>query len=219
MKSAERIKDDRLHPRPKVYREADGVITMKFRVMTPFRLLIFQFFFLYPVISLWRFVTTLFVIDCVLYHFELFTVFKYLPFTRNAAGVALAIPFLLWLIERVGSNFISRFLFGKTIRIRVTHDDVEVKTGWFGGESFPRNRRIGFAVFPFRDPRTNTYRNSELLCVITDDIRREPLSEVYDRKFLSHVVTNANVALMLTTQNSVEIDPVKQRLMRLRGEQ
>jgi hypothetical protein len=218
MKGAERIKDDRLHPRPRVYRDADGVITMKFRVMTPFRLLMFQFFFLYPLISLWRVVTFLFVTDCVLFHFELFTVFRYLPFTRNAAGIALAIPFILWLIERVGSNLISRFLFGKTIQVRVTHDDVEVRTGWFSRESFPRSRRIGFATFPFRDPRTSTYRNSELFCVITDDIRREPLSEVYNRKFLSHIVTNANVALLLTAQQSeTEMDPVKQRLSRLRG--
>lgn len=225
--SAKRIKDDRLHSRPRVYRNEDGAITMKFRAMTPFRILMLQHFLLHPATGVWRFLALLCALDYGLSHFEilpnLFPVFQHLPFTRSAFVVAMLIPVALWCVERFGKNPISRLLLGKTIRIKITDDEVTVRSSLLSGETYPRNRRLGFAMYPFQNPRTSVYRNAELFCVILDDINRQPLAEIANRTFLSRVVTNANVALMLPAQQAagsgpgIETDPVKERLRRLRG--
>lgn len=225
--SAERIADNRLHPHPRVYRDDEGAITMKFRAITPFRLLMLQYFVRSPATDLWRFLAILFALDCGFSHFEilpnLFPVFQHLPFTRTAFVVAMLIPVILWCVERFGKNPISRLLFGKTIRIRITDSEVVVKSGLFSSETFPRDRRIGFAGRSFQNPRTAAYRNAERFCVILDDINETFISEIANRTFLAHVVANANVALMLPTQQAsrsgpgVETDPVKDRLRRLRG--
>lgn len=215
--SPEQVHDDRLHPSPKLWREGKDYV-LKFRVLTPFRLLMIRGFIVEPLTRVWRFLAVLFAIDCaLLYIFKVFTVFPWLPFSRQSFCVVMGILLVLWLIERTNKYLLSRLLFGVNFKITITDDEVVIKQG-FSEEVYPRRHRLGFAQVPFRTTRTAAYRNSDLFSIIIDDVRRDTLAEVFNRKYLEHIVTNANVALLLSSgQDAVEIDPIRGRMQRLRS--
>lgn len=213
----EQVHDDRLYPSPRLWREGKEYV-LKFRVLTPFRLLMIRGFIIEPLTSIWRFVATLLVIDGALfYFFKVFNVFAWLPFSRPPIYTVMGILLGLWIIERTSKHTLSRILFGVNFKITINDDEVVIKQG-FSEESYRRHHRLGFAQVPFRTTRTAAYRNSDIFSIVIDDVRRDPLAEVFNHRFLEHIVTNANVALLLSSgQDSVEIDPVKDRMQRLRN--
>lgn len=218
---AKLVEDHRLHPFPKVWR-SDHEFSLKFRILTPFRLLMVKGFIVEPLAWLWRYVMIFFAIDCGLYYFHVYVVYRYLPFnhlpiTRVAFGIAMAIPFALWHFERFQNYPLSKLLFGTNVKITIDNSEVTIRKG-VSTEAYPRRYRLGFAQVPLNQARTSAYRSSDQLCVVVDDVRRDPIAEVFGRKILEHIVTNANVALLLATgQSDVEIDPMKERSWRLRG--
>lgn len=193
----ERITDNRLFPRPGLYARPQE-LSMTFYVLSPLRLTLLQEAVIEPLMFIWVNVSLLFMLDCVAAYLDWFSLFNnYLPFSRVTFILVMAALWLVWCIERFGRFPICRHIFGSRITIRITPDEMAYRTGWLFWRRFSRQQELAFVQVPFDAAVTPPYKNARLFCLIIGNTRRIEIAEVYDTGLLSHIVNNANMALMI----------------------
>lgn len=208
-----KIRDERLSPSPAIFRKGDG-LTLCVRVLTPLRLTLVQEFVFHPLIRIWKLILLLFILDCLLFYFRIYTIFPDLPFTRQEFLIGMAIPMGICLIERFLRYPLTRLVAGRTISVRLSDEAVKIKTGLFY-RTYRRSQRMSFAQVPFEQSITAPYAHARLLVLIIGDTRRVKIAEIFDTIHIGKIVNNLNVALTLhARQQECDENPMRARLAR-----
>jgi hypothetical protein len=210
MKDDSTLQSLSLEPIPKVVQTPEG-LSIKIRVLTPFRLLLMEKFVMEPLAAIWGLFTAFFILNLGLIKLEWGNLFAYLPFTQESFIIVMVSLLIVWLIERFSGYPLNKLIFGKNIHIKINDDDVIVWRGLWRSK-FPRHR-IAFVHGGFRSPATAIYRHSDHFGVIIDGTRRIKLAEIFGEKTARAIVNNANVALRSPTgQTARDIDPTRRSM-------
>ena len=203
-----RVHDSRLHYWPRVTKGRNELL-LSCKVMTPVRLRVVESCVYSPTAFLWKAMVFLLVVDGLMLHFRGMGILRLHGHERIVLYRIMLLPLILWYFETFSRRWLTRIIFGRRLRIRVSEKWIEIGGLW-RKHTFARNKPLMFGLHEYSKSDDTVYENSRILCIVIADSRRARLHGIYGRNTSEDVVENANMMLQLhgeSRDGDLDIDP------------
>lgn len=206
-----KVISERLHKWPVVRKDGDA-FKLRFSVLTPFRLRIWNSLVLKPVEKLFRFALVVLIVDYVLRFLHWRGILYDTPVSRSDIMIFCSTLSTLWIMDWGSRLSVSRLFIGMPIEVEIHPDKISL-TGLFRKRTFERNGNLMFATHDMGYSRCDYYKNSIGVYLVRDDSIEAKVWEVFDLRKATDITTNLNQILLHNCLDcDLDVDPMRKRL-------
>lgn len=194
-----KVKDDRLHAWPPVKTDGERFI-IEGKLLTPFRMLLWQEFVYEPLRTFWKLATLAAVLDWLFEWWRHFSFIQfYLHTGRSSVLWGLLVAWLLLLVELHWRFPLLRFLLGRKVKLIFREDGGGVP-GWFRDRVYSHELGITFAALALEGAEHPVYRQSRKIVLILADRKIAWGTECFDVRLAGQFAANCNTLLTISQE-------------------